>query len=206
MNHNYYYTLLGNKAGGTASTGSSACSAGKYLRFDYSDGNNVLWGMSTTQQEAAYRLAFGYSTQVFTNVDWANFGQNAQLYLDSGLQFPIHTGNGGLWFMIEGAIFFYDSNGGGVDNYIPASPTWISTALNTASATPCNLNGPYNTTVWVDSTDWQTVSRVWIDSARTQPLVGDNKWWSPDPTGPVAEMGTSLLIDDCGRVFGIFAC
>ena len=205
MNHNYYYTLLGNKAGGTASTSSSACSAGKFLRFDYVDGNGVYWGMATNQQEAANRLAFGSSVQVWTNVEWADFGQTVQLFLDPGLQFPFHSGASGLWFMIEGAIFFYEPTNS-VENYFAGSPTWISTAVNMASATPCNLNGPYDTTVWVDSTDWQTVSRVWTDSARTQPLPGDDKWWSPDPTGPVAEMGTSLLIDNCGRVYGIFAC
>jgi hypothetical protein len=203
MNHNYYYTLLGNKAGGTAST--APCTQGKYLRFDHVDGNFVFSGSVLDQQNAPISLAFSGSVQVWTNVDWANFGNGDRLYLDSALQVPLKSAASGLWFEIEGALFFYDPTNG-VENYVAASPTWISTALGVPAAMPCTLSGPYTSTVWVDNTNWQLVTQVWADSARTQPFNGGDQWWSPDPAGPVAEMGTSLLINSCGQVWGAFAC
>jgi hypothetical protein len=56
--------------------------------------------------------------------------------------------------------------------------------------------------VWVNNLDWPSVTLVTLDQAGSQPFAGGDQWFfiSED------NFGTTLRIDDAGRVIDLFAC
>jgi hypothetical protein len=74
--------------------------------------------------------------------------------------------------------------------------------ISEPSAEPCNLFGPTETPVWVNNLDWPLVTLVTLDQAGSQPFAGGDQWFfiSED------NFGTTLRIDDAGRVIDLFAC
>jgi hypothetical protein len=56
--------------------------------------------------------------------------------------------------------------------------------------------------VWVNNLDWPLVTLVTLDQAGSQPFAGGDQWFfiSED------NFGTTLRIDDAGRVIDLFAC
>lgn len=74
--------------------------------------------------------------------------------------------------------------------------------ISEPSPEPCNLFGPTETPVWVNNLDWPSVTLVTLDQAGTQPFAGGGNWFfiSED------NFGTTLRIDDSGRVIDLFAC
>lgn len=75
--------------------------------------------------------------------------------------------------------------------------------LSPLSDGPCILEGPYETPVWVNSPDWQQVTRVTLDDQGTQPFIGKERWYN---IGNEAGMGTTLQIDNLGQVMLVVAC
>jgi len=202
MNHNYYYVLLSKRATGVA-TSTGCTSTSKQLRYSTLSGQDYV-GSTDPQASAIYALAFGYTVEVWTQ-DWASFGNGSRLYLDAALSQAFSSAGSGLWFTVEGTLFYYD-NVAGVQNFQPAAPVYTSASINAGDSNTCMLDGPFITQIWADQDNWQLVSRVWTDAARTQPLAGGNLWYGVDPYGSINAMGTTIQINNCGQIIGLYAC
>lgn len=224
MNHNYYYILLGKRARGTAVQ--PPCSAGKLMRY-LSAGPNAgglpgvtyYTGYSGNQADAQYNLAFGGAVEVFSPA-WpltasGPYQLGSLIYLDEAMtqQLPAIPGT---WFQVEGQVFSYNYYSGqvlddpsfrfGVTDVLNLSQAFTQSSINVGSQYVCDLNAPYPTQIWADSDNWQTVQRVWTDAARTQPFQGGGLWYGVDPNGNINGMGTTIQINNCGQVVGLYAC
>lgn len=83
-----------------------------------------------------------------------------------------------------------------------AGPMITNRLISEPSPGPCNLFGPTETPVWVNNLDWPSVTLVTLDQAGTKPFAGGGDWFfiSED------NFGTTLRIDDSGRVIDLYAC
>ena len=202
MNHNYYYTLLGRRAGGPASAQTSDCSGSLQLRYMYTQQVGGLIGAKGDTLADWESLVFGGIVEVWADQPQLVLG--ARLYLDSQLTQEISVVDGD-WYRINELIFTY-SAGVGITQITQISyPTDIQVFLNAPSPSACQLTGPYNQPVWVARDQWQQVDRIWLDQALTDPFVGGNNWYGIEdqviPSG-----GTTLRVNNCGWVTGFFAC
>lgn len=85
----------------------------------------------------------------------------------------------------------------------PPSGGLYPQALSLGSEIPCIFDGPWETEVWTNNPDWQEVTLVTIDPKGTQPFDGQRLFYS---LGTDAGMGTTLQIDEAGRVTLVVAC
>ena len=202
MNHNYYYTLLGRRAGGPGSAQVSDCSGSLQLRYAYDGQGGELVGAQGDSLQDWEGLVFGSIVEVWPSQPQLAIG--VQLYLDSQKTQEIST-VGREHFRIDTALFVYEV-GVGITQITQISyPTDIQVFLNAPSPSACQLIGPYNQPVWVARDQWQQVDRIWLDQALTDPFVGGNNWYGIEdqviPSG-----GTTLRVNNCGWVTGFFAC
>ena len=204
MNHNYYYTLLGRRAGGAAATLTVACSNSLQLRYGYEFDSLFVGAQGDGDINDWWSLAGNNSSfaQVWPSTPTLEVG--ARLYLDSGLTQEIATLINGNWYRIDSQLIKYNASGIAAIETI-AQPEALLVRITQPSSTQCQLNGPYNQSVWVNREAWQQVDRIWLDQSMTQPFLGGGSWYHVTdndlPSG-----GTTLQVNDCGWVIGYFAC
>ena len=208
MNHNYYYILLGKKAGGASTPAVSNCSTSRQFRYSYINtpqGQTGDWYYGSTDPnpiQAWQGLVFGGIVEVWAST--STLAPGTQLYSDIGLTQEIKAVSGEQ-FRIEEKLFTYQV-GSGIQTITQINqPADIQIKLSGPSPTSCQLNGPYTQPVWVSRDQWQQVDRIWLDQALTQPFVGGNNWYHADPI-TISEAGTTLQVNNCGWVEGFFAC
>lgn len=206
MNHNYYYILLGKKAGGTAAQ-LGCTSTGKYLRFAQGPPNTAMYeGYVGDVANATSSLAFGSSIEVWTspNLGWPLIDGSSPLYLDENLTQELPTSGDG-WFQIEDQLFKYSTG----TRAVQITPTGLPQTQDTISIgdpTVCQtLAGPFTTPIWANSDNWQTTTKVTLDQAGTQPFPGQDLWYAVEGNG-INGMGTTIQINNCGQVTGLYAC
>jgi hypothetical protein len=202
MNHNYYYTLLGRRAGGPGTPVVSDCSESLQLRYATTTPGGLLVGTGGNTQADWEGLVYsGLFLEVWASTPLLVLG--TQLYLDSAKTQEIQVDNGG--FRIEENFFSYQTGVGVVTIDPIPQPSDNQIRISGPSPTSCQLNGPYTQTVWVARDQWQQVDRLWLDTALTQPFVGGGNWFHADDlTIPAA--GTTLQVNNCGWVIGFYAC
>jgi hypothetical protein len=204
MNHNYYYTLLGSRAGGPGtSTPAGVCTDSLQLRYSYiQEGGGWVGAQGDGDINDWWSLVGGEFAQVWPSSPTLEPG--TRLYLDSGLSQEIGTLINGNWYRVDSQLLRYDFQGIAAIETI-AQPEAILVRITQPSSTQCNLQGPYNQTVWVQRDEWQQVDRIWLDQALSDPFVGGGSWYhvfdNDIPSG-----GTTLQVNDCGWVIGYFAC
>ncbi len=208
MNHNYYYTLLGRRAGGPGSIPTSNCSDSLQFRYSYINtptGQTGDWYYGSTDPtptQAWEGLVFGGIVQAWPSTP--TLAPGTLLYLDATLAQEIKAVDGDQ-FRIDDFLFTY-RNGLGIDQITQLNqPSPIQIRLSGPDANSCNLNGPYTQVAWVNRTYWQQVDRIWLDSALTQPFVGGGNWFHADDI-TIFTAGTTLKLNNCGWVEGFFAC
>lgn len=224
MNHNYYYILLGKRARGVSVQ--TPCGAGKQLRYAAAGPNSgglpgvtYYTGYVGNQADAQYNLAFGGSVEVFSPAwplqESGPYQLGSLLYLDLAMtqQLPAIRDT---WFQIEDQVFSYSTYAGqtlddpsfrfGVTDISTLSPIVTQSLVNVGSPYTCILDGPYPTQIWADSDNWQTTTRVWTDPGLSQPFIGGDLWYGVDPQGAINAMGTTIQINNCGQVIGLYAC
>lgn len=206
MNHNYYYILLGTKAGGAAAA-TGCTSTGKYLRFaSWTPNTGVYDGLVDDISNAASSLAFGGSVEVWTppNQGWP-LTDGSQLFTDSALTQPLLT-NGDGWFQVESQIFKYHTGTTDATQITPAGLPQTQDTISQGDPNVCNtLAGPFTTPIWANSDNWQTTTLVTLDQAGTQPFAGQNLWYGVEGN-QINGMGTTIQINNCGQVIGLYAC
>ena len=202
MNHNYYYTLLGRRAGGPGSAQTSDCSASVQFRYMQPQQVGGLTGAGGDTLADWEGLVFGNIVEVWP--DQSQLGVGTRLYLDAGLTQEISLVDGN-WYRVEELIFTYQTGGGIAALTQINQPTDNQIRLGAPSATSCQLNGPYTQPVWVARDQWQQVDRIWLDQALSQPFVGGNNWYSTDDS-VIPSGGTTLQVNSCGWVTGYTAC
>jgi hypothetical protein len=202
MNHNYYYTLLGRRAGGPGTVSTANCSDSLQFRYSTVQQGGALSGATGDQLGDWEGLVFGGIVEVWPNNQQLATG--TRLFLDQGLTQEISPIDGN-WYRIEELIFTYQV-GSGIQTITQINqPTDNQIQLSGPSATSCQLNGPYTQPVWVARDQWQQVDRIWLDQALTQPFVGGNNWYSTDDS-VISSGGTTLQVNNCGWVIGFYAC
>lgn len=201
MNHNYYYTLLGRRAGGAAATLTVACTNSLQLRYGY-EFDGLLVGAQDFQPQDWASLVGGAFAQVWPSTPTLAVG--TRLYLDSGLSQEIGTLINGNWYRVDSQLLRYDFQGIEAIETI-AQPEAILVRITQPSLTQCNLQGPYNQSVWVQRDAWQQVDRIWLDQALSDPFVGGGSWYHVNDND-LNSGGTTLQVNDCGWVIGYFAC
>lgn len=207
MNHNYYYILLGKKAGGAAAeVGCSSTS--RYLRFALGPPNTEVYvGYQGRLEDAQFGLAGGGSLEVWSNTGWPLQEGVSRLFLDEALTQPLITTGDQNWFQIEDQHFLYDPQVQfcwsivAVPDYIP-TPDIISQGDPTVCQT---LGGPYVQPIWANSAYWQTATKVTLDQAGTQPFAGANLWYGVEGNS-INSGGATIQINNCGQVTGMYAC
>ena len=202
MNHNYYYTLLGRRAGGPGSASTSDCSGSLQLRYGTIQEGGAWSGAAGDQISDWEGLVFGGISEVWASTPTVDV--YTRFFLDENQTQEISVVDGD-WFRIEEAIFTYEAvTGITAITQIPQLSEH-QVRINAPSATQCNLFGPYNQPVWVARDTWQQVDRIWLDQALSQPFAGGNNWYhvtdNDMPSG-----GTSLQVNNCGWVEGFYAC
>jgi len=202
MNHNYYYTLLGSRAGGPGtSTPAGVCTDSLQLRYSYLEPGGWV-GANDSQLEDWASLVGGAFAQVWPSTPTLELG--TRLYLDSELSQEISTAREGNWYRIDNQLVRYDFQGIEAIETI-AQPEAILVRITQPSLTQCQLNGPYSQSVWVQRDAWQQVDRIWLDPELTQPFLGGGSWYHVNdlyiPSG-----GTTLRVNDCGWVIDYYAC
>ena len=202
MNHNYYYTLLGRRAGGPGSAQTSDCSNSLQLRYMYTQQVGGLIGAKGDTLADWEGMVFGGIVEVWS--DQPQLVVATRLYLDSQLTQEISVVDGD-WYRIEEKIFTYSTGIGITQTTQINQPSDNQIRLSGPSATSCQLNGPYTQQVWVARDQWQQVDRIWLDQALSQPFVGGNNWYSTDDS-VIPSGGTTLQVNNCGWVEGFFAC
>ena len=201
MNHNYYYTLLGRRAGGAAATLTVACTNSLQLRYGY-EFDSLFVGAQGTQLQDWASLVGGGFAQVWPSTPTLAVG--TRLYLDSGLSQEIATLINGNWYRVDSQLLLYDFQGIAALVDI-AQPEAIQVRITQPSSTQCNLQGPYNQTVWVQRDEWQQVDRIWLDQQLSDPFLGGGSWYHVSDND-IPSGGTTLQVNDCGWVHGYFAC
>ena len=83
MNHNYYYTLLGRRAGGPGSAQTSDCSASVQFRYMQPQQVGGLTGAGGDTLADWEGLVFGNIVEVWP--DQPQLGVGTRLYLNAGL-------------------------------------------------------------------------------------------------------------------------
>jgi hypothetical protein len=202
MNHNYYYTLLGRRAGGPGSASTSDCSDSLQFRYMQPQQVGGLTGATGDTLADWEGLVFGNIVEVWP--DQPQLGVGTRLYLDAGLTQEISLVDGN-WYRVEELIFTYQTGGGIAAITQINQPTDNQIRLSGPSPTSCQLGGPYTQPVWVSRDQWQQVDRIWLDQALSQPFVGGNNWYSIDDS-VIPSGGTTLQVNNCGWVEGFFAC
>lgn len=204
MNHNYYYILLGKKAGGAAAQ-SGCSSTGRYLRFAQGPPNTGSYeGYVGDPLNAASSLAFGSSIEVWSNSGWP-LTEGATLYLDSALAQELPT-NGDGWFQIEDQLFKYGTATTRANLLTPTGLGQNQDVISIGDPTVCQtLAGPFGTPIWANSDNWQTTTKVTLDQAGTQPFAGQDLWYGVEGNS-ITPMGTTIQINNCGQVTGLYAC
>ena len=204
MNHNFYYTLLSKPAGGPGtSTPAGVCTDSLQLRYSYIEEGGSGWvGAQGSQLEDWASLVGGAFAQVWPNSPTLAVG--VRLYLDSELSQEISTAIDGNWYRIDSQLLLYNFQGIAALVDI-AQPEAISVRITQPSQTQCNLQGPYNQTVWVQRDEWQQVDRIWLDQALSDPFVGGGSWYHVNDND-LNSAGTTLQVNSCGWVIGYFAC
>ena len=202
MNHNYYYTLLGRRAGGAAATLTISCTNSLQLRYGYEFDSLFVGAQGDGDINDWLGLVGGGFAQVWPSTPSLAVG--TRLYLDSGLSQEIATLINGNWYRIDSQLIKYNASGIAAIETI-AQPEAILVRITQPSLTQCQLNGPYNQSVWVQRDAWQQVDRIWLDQSMTQPFLGGGSWYHVTdndlPSG-----GTTLQVNDCGWVIGYTAC
>jgi hypothetical protein len=202
MNHNYYYTLLGRRAGGPGTASTANCSDSLQFRYNTVQQGGALRGATGDSLVDWEGLVFGGIVEVWPNNQQLATG--TRLFLDQGLTQEISPIDGN-WYRIEELIFTY-SVGIGITAITQINqPTDNQIRLSGPSPTSCQLGGPYTQQVWVARDQWQQVDRIWLDQALSQPFVGGNNWYSTDDS-VIPSGGTTLQVNNCGWVEGFFAC
>lgn len=203
MNHNYYYTLLGSRAGGPGTVSPvSDCTGTFQLRYSVDIGNGRLSGATGSGLGDWTGLVFGSIVPVWPSTPAVQMGTKFYLNQAQTLEVDLVQGN---WFRIEAQLFQYVA-GTGITSLVQISqPSPIQIKLNSPQPVSCQLGGPYPENVWVNRSEWQQVDRVWLDQALSQPYVGGLNWYAADGT-TIADGGTTLQINNCGWVTNFFAC
>ena len=202
MNHNYYYTLLGRRAGGAAATLTISCTNSLQLRYGYEFDSLFVGAQGDGDINDWLSLVGGRFAQVWPSNATLEVG--TRLYLDSGLVQEISTLINGNWYRINNQLIKYDVLGISAIVDI-AQPGAIPVRITQPSSVQCQLNGPYNQSVWVNRDAWQQVDRIWLNQSMTQPFLGGGSWYHVTdndlPSG-----GTTLRVNDCGWVVDYTAC
>ena len=202
MNHNYYYTLLGRRAGGAAATLTISCTNSLQLRYGYEFDSLFVGAQGDGDINDWVSLVDGRFAQVWPNTSTLEVG--TRLYLDSGLVQEISTLINGNWYRIENQLIKYDAAGISAIETI-AQPAAIPVRITQPSSVQCQLNGPYNQSVWVNRDAWQQVDRLWLDESMTQPFLGGGSWYHVTDND-IPSGGTTLQVNDCGWVIEYTAC
>ena len=202
MNHNFYYTLLGRRAGGAAATLTISCTNSLQLRYGYEFDSLFVGAQGDGDINDWLSLVGGSFAQVWPNTSTLEVG--TRLYLDSGLVHEISTLINGNWYRIENQLIKYDAAGISAIETI-AQPAAIPVRITQPSSVQCQLNGPYNQSVWVNRDAWQQVDRIWLDESMTQPFLGGGSWYHVTDND-IPSSGTTLRVNDCGWVIGYTAC
>ena len=206
MNHNYYYTLLGRRAGGAAATLTISCTNSLQLRYGYEFDSLFVGAQGGGDINDWVSLVDGRFAQVWPNTSTLEVG--TRLYLDSGLVHEISTLINGNWYRIENQLIKCDSFDGavGITAIVDiAQPAAILVRITQPSSVQCQLNGPYNQSVWVNRDAWQQVDRLWLDESMTQPFLGGDSWYAVSDSD-IPAGGTTLQVNDCGWVIEYTAC
>ena len=205
MNHNFYYTLLSKRAGGPGTpTQAVDCTDSLQLRYSYIQGGGGWVGAAGTQTQDWAGLVGGEFAQVWPSTPALGLG--TRLYLDSGLAQEISLTLAGNWYRIDAQLFQYDFQGiSDISPVIYSVVEAIPVRITQPSSTQCNLQGPYNQTVWVNRDAWQQVDRIWLDESMTQPFLGGGSWYHVTDND-IPSSGTTLRVNDCGWVIGYTAC
>lgn len=205
MNHNYYYTLLGRRAGGASSTPVPACVGSLQLRYSHQYGGELIGAESSDFNNWAL-LAFGNFVTVWS--DGAGIELGHHLWLDAALTQAVSLAPG-TSFRSEQAMFTYDgynSSPGGVATIAQfAQPAGRLVHLSAPSQISCQLEGPYVQPVWVGQDSWQQVDRIWLDDEFYVPFPGGNNWYHVNDSD-IPSSGTTLRVNDCGWVVDFHAC
>ena len=204
MNHNFYYTLLAKRAGGPGTpTQSVDCTDSLQLRYGYIEQGGTGWvGAAGTQTQDWAGLVGGEFVQLWPSPATLNVG--TRLYLDSGVTQEISTAIDGSWYRVDSQLLLYNFQGIAAIVDI-AQPEAIPVRITQPSSTQCNLQGPYNQTVWVNRDAWQQVDRIWLDQSMTQPFLGGGSWYHVSDND-LQSGGTTLRVNSCGWVIGYTAC
>ena len=204
MNHNFYYTLLSKPAGGPGTpTQAVDCTDSLQLRYSYIEEGGSGWvGAADTQLQDWTDLVGGEFAQLWPSTATLDVG--TRLYLDSGVAQEISTSIDGNWYRVDSQLLLYNFQGIAAIVDI-AQPEAIPVRITQPSSTQCNLQGPYNQTVWVNRDAWQQVDRIWLDQSMTQPFLGGSSWYHVSDND-LQSGGTTLRVNDCGWVIGYFAC
>ena len=109
MNHNFYYTLLGRRAGGAAATLTISCTNSLQLRYSYEFDSLFVGAQGDGDINDWVSLVGGRFAQVWPNTSTLEVG--TRLYLDSGLVQEISTLINGNWYRIENQLIKYDAAG-----------------------------------------------------------------------------------------------
>lgn len=201
MNHNYYYALLGTRAGGTAAAQSN-CSDSLQFRYMYTDQASTLVGANGDTLADWEGMVFGGIVEVWA--DTQQIGVGTRFYTNSALTQEVSVLDGN-WFRVENLIFAY-TTGVGITTLTQINePPLIQIRISDPSASSCNLSGPYNQIVFVARDQWQQVDRLWLDQSLTQPFAGGGSWYHVTDND-IPSAGTTLQINNCGWVVGFFAC
>ena len=209
MNHNYYYILLGKKAGGPGTQPTSNCSDSlqfRYYSINTPAGQSGEWyyGISDPDPALAWSgLVFGGIVEVWASTQV--LGPGTKLYIDQAQTQEVKAVDDGAQFRIEANLFTYRVGTGITAITQMAEPPDRQIRMSGPEPGSCALSGPYTQTVWVARDQWQQVDRVWLDSTLTQPYVGGGNWYYADDT-TIPAAGTTLQINNCGWVIGFYAC